>query len=131
MLSIVPAVPKLEDFLQVIRKEYFNTSNMSSTSKNLPDLQFIVSDLKWDSLPERREKARLTMFYRATHGLMKNTRNYHPKKFRLLACNTNCYMGTFPPSTVKLWNSLPSMYLTSQILLGSRLSLNSITSSIF
>ena len=30
----------------------------------------LLSDLKWDSLQERREKARLTMFYRATHGLM-------------------------------------------------------------
>ena len=54
----------------------------------------LLADLKWDSLQVRREKARFTMFYRATHGLMgiplpedlspvvlKNTRNYHPKKF--------------------------------------------------
>ena len=80
--------------------------------------------LKCDSLQVRREKARLTMFYRATNGLMdiplpddlspmvlKNTRNYHPKKFRPVACNTNYYMGTFPPSIVKLWNSLPSNVL--------------------
>ena len=78
--------------------------------------------LKCDLLQVRREKA--TMFYRATNGLMdiplpddlspmvlKNTRNYHPKKFRPVACNTNYYMGTFSPSIVKLWNSLPSNVL--------------------
>ena len=62
----------------------------------------MLSDLKWDSLQTRREKARLVMLYRVTHGLVdiplpkdllpmpcKNTRNFHPKKYRPLACNTN------------------------------------------
>ena len=78
----------------------------------------LPSDLKWDSL---QVPGQAHYFYRATHGLMdiplpedlslmllKNTRNYNPKKFRPVACNTNYYMGTFSPSTVKLWNSLPS-----------------------
>ena len=56
----------------------------------------------------------------ATHGLIdipplkdllptpcKNTRNFHSKKYRPLACNIKYYMGTFPPSTVNLWNTLP------------------------
>ena len=30
----------------------------------------MLSDLKWDSLQTRREKARLVMFYRVTHGLV-------------------------------------------------------------
>ena len=84
----------------------------------------MLSDLKWDSLQTRREKARLVMFYRVTHGLVdiplpkdllpmpyKNTRNFHPKKYRPLACNTNYYMGTFFPSTVNIWNTLPAATL--------------------
>ena len=84
----------------------------------------ILSDLKWDSLQTRREKARLVMFYRVTHGLVdiplpkvllpmpcKITRNFHPKKYRPLACNTNYYMGTFFPSTVNIWNTLPAATL--------------------
>ena len=66
----------------------------------------MLSDLKWDSLQTRREKARLVMFYRVTHGLVdillpkdllpmpcKITRNFHPKKYRPLACNTNYYIA--------------------------------------
>ena len=84
----------------------------------------MLSDLKWDSLQTRREKARLVMFYRVTHGLVdiplpkdllpmpcKITRNFHPKKYRPLACNTNYYMGTFFPSTVNIWNTLPAATL--------------------
>ena len=80
----------------------------------------MLSDLKWDSLQTRREKARLVMFYRVTHGLVdiplpkdllpmpcKITKNFHPKKYRPPACNTNYYMGTFSPSTVNIWNTLP------------------------
>ena len=60
------------------------------------------------------------MFRRGTHGLVdipplkdllpmpcQNTRNFHPKKYRPLTCNTNCYMGTFYPSTANLLNALP------------------------
>ena len=60
------------------------------------------------------------MFYKATHGLVdiplpdtliplsvRNTRQYHPKKFYSMVSNTKSYKGTFFPSTVAMWNSLP------------------------
>ena len=85
----------------------------------------MLSDLKWDSLQTQREKARLVIFYRVTHGLVdiplpkdllqmpcKSTRNFHPKKYRSLACKTNYLnMGTFSPSTVYIWNTLPAATL--------------------
>ena len=71
-----------------------------------------------------RLNLKTTEFYRVTHGLVdiplpkdllpmpyKNTRNFHPKKYRPLACNTNYYMGTFFPSTVNIWNTLPAATL--------------------
>ena len=80
----------------------------------------LLADLKWDTLQVRREKARLLMFYKATHGLVdiplpdtliplsvRNTRQYHPKKFYPMVSNTKSYKGTFFPSTVAMWNSLP------------------------
>ena len=80
----------------------------------------LLADLKWDTLQVRREKARLLMFYKATHGLVdiplpdtliplsvRNTRQYHPKKFYSMVSNTKSYKGTFFPSTVAMWNSLP------------------------
>ena len=81
----------------------------------------MLSDLQWDSLQTRREKA---MFYRVTHGLIdiplskdllpmpcKYTRNFDPKKYRPLARNTTYNMGTFSPSTVNIWNTLPAATL--------------------
>ena len=80
----------------------------------------LLADLKWDTLQVRREKARLLMFYKATHGLVdiplpdtliplsvRNTWQYHPKKFYPMVSNTKSYKGTFFPSTVAMWNSLP------------------------
>ena len=84
----------------------------------------LLADLKWDSLQVRREKARLLMFYKATHGLVdiplpdtliplsvRNTRQYHPKRFYPMFSNTKSYKGTFFPSTVAMWNSLPPSVL--------------------
>ena len=81
----------------------------------------MLSDLQWDSLQTRREKA---MFYRVTHGLVaiplpkdllpipcKYTGNFDLKKYRPLARNTTYYMGTCPPSTVNIWNTLPAATL--------------------
>ena len=68
----------------------------------------LLADLKWDTLQVRREKGRLLMFYKATHGLVdiplpdtliplsvRNTRQYHPKKFYPVVPNTKSYKGTF------------------------------------
>ena len=90
--------------------------------KDVEEAQFVKNSWirpKRDSLQTRREKARLVMFYRGTHGLVdipplkdllpmpcKNTRNFHPKKYQPLTGNTNFYRGTFFPSTVNLWNAL-------------------------
>ena len=84
----------------------------------------LLADLKWDTLQVRREKARLLMFYKATHGQVdiplpdtliplsvRNTRQYHPKKFYAMVSNTKSYKGTFLPSTVAMWNSLPPSVL--------------------
>ena len=38
-------------------------------------------------------------------------RKFYLKKYRLLACNTNYYMGTFSPFLFPLWNTLPSATL--------------------
>ena len=47
----------------------------------------------------------------AVNAIYMNTRNFHPKKYRPLTCNTNYYMGTFFPSTVNIWNTLPAATL--------------------
>ena len=61
----------------------------------------------------------------------KNTRNFHPKRYPPLACNTNYYMGTFSPllSICRIL-SLPPHW-TSRTLLNSKMSLTVFIDFIF
>ena len=76
----------------------------------------MLSTLKWESLKQRRQKARVVMAYRILHGLVMipddqlfpitvHTRG-HSLKFRHLPARTNYYKHTFFPSVIPLWNSL-------------------------
>ena len=82
----------------------------------------MLSDLKWDSPnPERESRARHVL-QGHTPAPCKNNRNFHPKKYGPLACNTNYYMGTFfPPLSIYGILSLPPHW-TSQTLLNSKMS---------
>ena len=65
--------------------------------------------------PERESQARHLVDMPLPKDLLqlpcKSTRNFHPKKYRSPACKTNYYMGTFSPSTVNIWNTLPAATL--------------------
>ena len=77
----------------------------------------MLQQLKWDTLEQRRLKARVTMGYRVVHRLVKIsdaqlipttvcTRG-HKQKFKQLPARTNYYKHTFFPSVIPLWNALP------------------------
>ena len=81
----------------------------------------------------------------ATHGLIdipplkdllptpcKNTRNFHAKKYRPLACNLKYYMGTFPPP-LSIYGILSLLlpHWTSWTLLNSKTSLTIFIDFIF
>ncbi len=74
--------------------------------------------LSWETLEQRRLKARVVMGYRIIHGLVKIPDNQlvpssaptrgHNWKLRQISVRTNYYKSTFFPSLIPLWNSLPS-----------------------
>ena len=77
----------------------------------------MLKDLSWETLEQRRLKARVVMSYRIVHGLVMIpdeqfiptsvcTRG-HNLKFHQIFARTNYYMYTFFPSVIPLWNSLP------------------------
>ena len=85
--------------------------------KNTDSVTAMIQQLKWDTLEQRRLKARVTMGYRVVHKLVKIsdaqlipstvcTRG-HNQKFKQLPARTNYYKHTFFPSVVPLWNTLP------------------------
>ena len=73
--------------------------------------------LKWETLEQRRLKARVVMGYRVVNDLVmipkdqlipntSNTRGHH-MKFQTLYAKRNYYKYTFFPSFIPLWNALP------------------------
>ena len=77
----------------------------------------VIKDLGWQSLLERRAVNRLTLMYKAVHGLpevqfsnlitkTRTTRN-SSGGFRNVRANKNCYRSSFLPRTIPEWNNLP------------------------
>ena len=79
--------------------------------------------LKWETLEQRRLKARVVMGYRVVNDLIKipkdqlipnksSTRGHHIK-YHTIYAKTNYYKYTFFPTVNPLWNSLPVSALSA------------------
>ena len=74
--------------------------------------------LGWTPLSQRRQAARLILFYKIINGLAqmpcegilveayKSTKRKHKMKFRQLGHTTSQYGGSFFPKTISAWNGL-------------------------
>ena len=78
----------------------------------------MILQLKWDTLEQRRLKARTVMMYRIIHNLVMipadqliystvNTRG-HNMKLQTISVKRNYYKFSFFPFTIPLWNSISS-----------------------
>jgi hypothetical protein len=78
----------------------------------------IVTQLGWQTLEERRKKAKVALCYKIIHSLVDipmhphlvlNTRNTRGHGCKLLVPQTRLaiYRNTYFPSTITLWNALP------------------------
>ena len=86
----------------------------------------ILNDLGWETLAERREKQRLIMFYRISHGLIavpptrltqpqRSTRG-HSLKYNLISTSIDRVKFSFYPRTIPHWNNLSQEAVTSKSL---------------
>ena len=79
-----------------------------------------LQDLQWEPLKERREAARVFLFYKGKQNLAAidvppyfrqqintNTRLYHPSKYIQPSTRTDAYKFSYFPRTIAKWNSLP------------------------
>ena len=113
------------------RAARWTTSNYS-TYDSVTDIQ---KGLGWQTLQDRRDLARVTMFYKIVHGLVaiplppyivrptRMTRHMHPLSFRQVHTSANYFKFSFFPCTVVLWNSLPAATVLQQDLEGFKSSL--------
>ena len=86
----------------------------------------MLHQLSWETLEQRRKKARVVMMYRVIHGLVMIPDNQlvptsvdtrgNSKKFHQLAARTNYYKHTFFPSTIPHWNALPETVASASTL---------------
>ena len=84
----------------------------------------IKSTLQWESLQERRARARVVIFHKIQYSLVAIpmtlfqhtpstiTTRGAPKKFVVPFCRTQAYKNTFIPTVPVLWNSLPPSVAT-------------------
>lgn len=78
----------------------------------------MVNNLQWDSLQNRRRKARLVNFYKITHDLIaipadrfltkadSRTRGGH--RYRPIQATKDSFKFSYIPRTITDWNNLPS-----------------------
>ena len=83
------------------------------------DANNMLDVLGWTSLSQRRQDARLIVFYKIINGLAqvpfedvlveayKGTRRKHNMKFRQIVHTTSQYGQSFVPKTISAWNGLP------------------------
>ena len=79
----------------------------------------LISDLKWESLQQRRQDARLSLFYKMVYDLVDipsdryltpvarpGLRHNNTLNYQLPLTRINAYKNSYFPRTIKEWNSL-------------------------
>ena len=87
----------------------------------------LLQTLGWPSLADRREKARLGLFYRMHHGLVaineqlqyaqptgRSTRAANTQSYRIPQSTCDYHQNSFFPRTIPVWNSLPNAIVTAE-----------------
>ncbi len=102
-----------------------SSSVTSDYSESITDM---LKVLKWETLEQRRLKARVTMGFRIIHGMVMIPANQlvpsldktrgHGLKYQQISARTNYDKGTFFPSFIPLWNSLPHSVTSAATLDG-------------
>ena len=89
---------------------YHNTSSVTS----------MLEDLKWPTLEERRQRARLVLMYKIVNGLVKIdatdrlvqpsrlSRNMGQHSFQIPPCNTIIWKESIYPKPTRDWKALPT-----------------------
>ena len=85
-----------------------------------------ISNLRWETLEDRRNKSWLCMFYKMIHeqaaipyqlyiqrSTYLNSRHSNTMKFLPLLYNKNSYKQSFFPNTIPQWNNLPTETVNS------------------
>ena len=84
----------------------------------------ILEHLKWESLKKRRRDSSLILLYKGVKGkasiptsdlipLVRHCKNDHSTAYKVPIANTDIYMCSFFPQTIRDWNALPDSLISS------------------
>ena len=100
----------------------------------------MLDKLEWDSLEDRRHKARLTMLYKIHHGLvdidptkhyqLSDPRTRGAQRLHVEHANHPALYHSFFPRTLRSWNKLPISTTSSPTLNSFRASIGCSTSDL-
>lgn len=95
------------------RAARFVKGDFQRTSRVTP----MLTELRWNTLQERRMQCKSVMLYRIVHNLVAipatpylipaRTSRGHSMKFLIPQSTVNSHLYSFFPSTIRLWNQLP------------------------
>ncbi|MEW8548405.1 MAG: reverse transcriptase family protein, partial [Candidatus Thiodiazotropha sp.] len=106
---------------QKLETVHIEAARTITGATKLCSIQKLFDDLGWESLQNRRNKHKLTIFYKIMNGLapgylrdclpplVQETTSYNLRNanhIQTLSSNTNLFYNSFFPSTIRAWNSL-------------------------
>ena len=87
------------------------------------DLAETLEKLRWESLKKRRTYSRINLMYKGLKGVasiptdvllpIRCSRNHHTLTFQTPAARTDIYKGSFFPKTIRDWNALTDLIISS------------------
>jgi hypothetical protein len=108
----------LKNDLEAVHNE---AARIVTGATKLCNIQTLLSDLKWETLAERRKKHKLILFYKMYNNItpsylsnlipVSSQTTYslrNASDIPVIHCRTQGYQSSFLPSTVRDWNALPS-----------------------
>ena len=99
---------------------------IKSKYKKEDSVSAMIKDLKWNTLEQRRRKARLSMLYKIRHDQVqvkfvklkrlksRGGRRGHTEQYERVTCKSEYRNQTFLPKTVREWNSLDQETVNAQ-----------------
>ena len=87
-------------------------------------LTLITRAQNWPTLEQRRRISKAIMLYKILNNLVaipadkyttpnNNCTRGHPQRLKTVSCHTNVFLHSFFPSTIVIWNNLPSCVIDS------------------
>ena len=84
----------------------------------------MLQKLGWPTLEQRRRISKAIMLYKILNNLVaipadkyttpnNNYTRGHPQRLRTVSCRINVFLHSFFPSTIVIWNNLPSSVIDS------------------